>query len=90
MKSIKKKKTKRKIKYSEFTFKLSAKQKKQFIRCCKLNNTSPNKFVRMIISNYLEHHADQLKEDKTIHKNQLKLFSNPTKSSGKQLEMNID
>ncbi len=91
MKQAVKKKKKRKIRYAEFTFKLSSKQKKLFLKCCKLNRTSPNKFVRLIINNYLEQYADQLKEDKSIHKNQLKLFSHQTPPpKGTQLQIKMD
>jgi len=89
MKSIPKKK-KRKVKYSEVAFKLSSKQKKLFYKCCKLNRTSPNKFIRTIINNYLEQYSDDLKEDKTIHKNQLKLFVPTDKKSGTQLKINME
>ena len=89
MKSILKKK-KRKVKFTEVAFKLSSKQKKLFFKCCKLNRTSPNKFIRNVINNYLDQYSDQLKEDKTIHKNQLKLFVSSDKKSGTQLKINME
>lgn len=73
-KTAKKQKT-NKIKFRKVTFKLSDKQKKIIERFCKLHNTTPNKFYKKAIVEYLSSYSSLSPEDEYyISKNQLKLF----------------
>lgn len=84
----KKKSAKRKSKPAELKIKITQKQKQQLKKICKLNQTTIAVVVKKSITSYLKYYADELKEDKTISKNQLKLFGSE-KDTGQQMLMDM-
>ncbi|MCK9616281.1 MAG: hypothetical protein M0R21_00420 [Lentimicrobiaceae bacterium] len=72
-KSIKKKS--KKVKFKKIIFKLSEKQKKVIDKYCKLHKTTPNKFYKKALMQYLLNYASLSPDDEYyISENQLKLF----------------
>jgi hypothetical protein len=72
--SISHSKKRKKIRYRKLVFKVSAQQKKQIDRYCKVKRTTTVRLIRKALNEYLDRHADEIPEEVVISKNQLKLF----------------
>jgi hypothetical protein len=67
-------KKRKKIRYRKLVFKVSAQQKKQMDRYCKLKHITSVRMIRKALNEFLERHADEIPEEIIVSKNQLKLF----------------
>ena len=78
--AFKRKSRARKRRYKKITFKLSSRQYRITERYCAIYKTTPNKLIKVLLKNHLEHFPDLENEDeKYISKNQLKLFDSSDK-----------
>ena len=68
------KKTRKKVRYSELRIKLSAKQKKSLINYCYARKTTPNKLIKKMIRPYISNYDVDVPEEYYITENQLDLF----------------
>ena len=86
----KKSRKQKKIKYKKITFKLSAKQKRIIDRCCQLEKTTPNKFIKSAINDYVMKYADRIAEQdaNVVSENQLALFD--FDQIGQQIEIFVE
>lgn len=74
-KNIKSGKSRKKVRFSTITLKLTAKQKRSLVNYCKIHRTTPNKLIKKNIRPYLEKYADfnpEVRRKELI--NQLELF----------------
>ena len=68
------KKKRKKVKYREITFRLSAQQKKSLINYCHARKTTPTKLIKKMIRPYISNYANEVPEEYYITENQLDLF----------------
>lgn len=66
----------KKIKYKKISFKLSAKQKTIIDRCCLLEKTTHNKFIKTAIKEHVMKYAERIAQQdaNVVSENQLALF----------------
>lgn len=69
------KKKRKKIKYREVSFRLSAKQKKSLQNYCRARKTTPTKLIKKMIRPYISQYADSVPDEYYITEKQLDLFS---------------
>ena len=68
------KKKRKKVKYREVSFRLSAKQKRSLINYCHARRTTPTKLIKKMIRPYISNYAEEVPEEYYITENQLDLF----------------
>ncbi len=69
------KKKRKKVKYREISFRLTAKQKKSLQNYCRARKTTPTKLIKKMIRPYISNYADDVPDEFYITENQLDLFS---------------
>jgi hypothetical protein len=69
------KKKRKKVKYREINFRLTAKQKKSLQNYCRARKTTPTKLIKKMIRPYISNYADDVPDEFYITENQLDLFS---------------
>lgn len=74
-KTVKSRKTRKKVRFKTITLKLTAKQKHSLVNYCKMHRTTPNKLIKKGLRPYLDKYADytpEVRKKELI--NQLQLF----------------
>lgn len=69
------KKKRKKVKYREISFRLTAGQKKSLQNYCRARKTTPTKLIKKMIRPYISNYADSVPEEYYITEKQLDLFS---------------
>lgn len=69
------KKKRKKVKFREISFRLTAKQKKSLQNYCRARKTTPTKLIKKMIRPYISNYADDVPDEFYITENQLDLFS---------------
>lgn len=69
------KKKRKKIKYREVSFRLTARQKKSLQNYCSARKTTPTKLIKKMIRPYISQYADSVPDEYYITEKQLDLFS---------------
>ena len=86
----KKSRKNKKIKYRKITFKLSAKQKSILERCCELEKTTLNKFIKSAIKEHVMKYSERIADQdaNVVSENQLALFD--FDQIGNQMEIFVE
>lgn len=64
----------KKVRYSNITFKLTRRQKRSLINYCEARKTTPNKLIKKSIRKYIENFDKKVPDEYYVTENQLELF----------------
>jgi hypothetical protein len=71
---LRKKKKRKKVRYTQVTFRLSARQKRSLLNYCRARKTTPTRLIKKMIRPYISNYAEDVPEEYYITENQLDLF----------------
>jgi hypothetical protein len=71
---LRKKKKRKKVRYAQVTFRLSARQKRSLLNYCRARKTTPTRLIKKMIRPYISNYAEDVPEEYYITANQLDLF----------------
>jgi hypothetical protein len=69
------KKKRKKVRYSEVKFRLTAKQKKSLLNYCHARKTTPTKLIKKVIKPYISNYDVEVPDEYYITEKQLDLFT---------------
>ncbi len=70
----KRKPKRRPLRFKQYSFKLTEGQKAALERYCKMNGTTPVRFIKHLVNSYVERYRPEMPPPSFITENQLELF----------------